>query len=153
MNKTSYSSIMLKNVAYKSYVNVEIDDMEEVFQDFVKSCMDRDAEPVGDLTYAITHINQQKQMNVFVCIPVSKGFLPDDELGFRSYFTLNKMLHGRIVTDKFIEDEIALLEEMNQYAEENNLTFVSPYYHTLKTNYKGTHAWIDVKAKVCEKES
>ncbi|UEX90013.1 DUF5085 family protein [Staphylococcus ratti] len=144
---------MLKNVAYKTYVDVSVNDLEALFQDFLKCCIDREAEPAGDLTYSVTHVDAEKRMNIYIFMPVTRGFKSDGELGFRSYFMLNQLLHGRITSDNFIEDEIALLEEMNTFAKENNLTFVSPYYHTLKTNYKGTYAWIDVKAKVYENES
>ncbi|ARJ51003.1 DUF5085 family protein [Staphylococcus lutrae] len=153
MNKTSYSSIMLKNVAYKTYLNVAIDDLEMLFQDFLKRCIDRKVELAGDLTYAITRVNNQNRMDIYLLIPVSKGFKPDAALGFRSFFMLNQLLQGRITSENFIEDEIKLLEEMNVFAKENNLTFISPYYHTLKTNFKGTYAWIDVQAKVYEDKS
>ena len=62
------------------------------------------------------------------------------------------LLQGRIKTKNFIEEEIELLGEMNKFAKRENLTFISPYYHTFKYDRKGEKGWVEIKAKVYEND-
>lgn len=49
MNKNSYSYIMLKNVAYKTYFDITVADFESVFKDFQKSCQQENVSIIGDI--------------------------------------------------------------------------------------------------------
>ncbi|PTI28150.1 DUF5085 domain-containing protein [Mammaliicoccus vitulinus] len=152
MNKDSYSSIRLKNVAYRLYLDATSADYTYIFQNFLSLCESKGVEPNGPINFAVTQIDLQKRMNIEVFMPVSESFWSDEDLKYRTYFCIDSMLQGRITSNNFIDDEIELLEEMNQFAKTNNLTFVSPYYHTFKTDIKGEKGWIDVKAKVYEND-
>lgn len=152
MNKHNYSSIMMKHVAYKTYFDVTTEDYEFIFKDFITLCERKSVIPNGPITFAVTQVDLERKVNVEIFRQVNKSFSADDDLSYRTYFCLNMMLQGRITSNNFIEDETALLEEMNQFAVENKLTFVSPYYHTFRTNISGEQGWIDVKAKVYENE-
>ncbi|XPE10510.1 DUF5085 family protein [Staphylococcus sp. HKU1] len=143
---------MLKNVAYRTYLDITTDDYQSVFNDFIDLCESKGVKPTGPLNFAITQVDLQKRMNIELFIPVNKAFKSDASLNYRTYFYIGMLLQGRITSNNFIEDEIALLEEMTQFAKENNLTFVSPYYHTFRTDNSGERAWIDVKAKVFEND-
>lgn len=152
MNTNSYASIMLKNVAYKTYFDLTVEDYEFVFDDFIQLCKERGVMSEGPFTYAITQVDLQKRFNLDVLMPVSNSFPSDETLKFRTYFCIKTMLQGRITTDNYTESEIKVLEDLNHFAFKNKLVFSSPYYHTIKTNYDGTKSWIDIKVKVLETE-
>lgn len=150
VNKTSYSSIRLKNVAYKEFLDVTTQDYEMIFKQFVNLCENVGVSSTGPINFAVTQIDLQKKFNIEVFMQVDKGFRPTKDLKFRTYFCIDTLLHGRITSNNFVGDEIVLLEDMNKFAKENNLSFVSPYYHIFKTDRKNENGWIDVKAKVYE---
>ncbi|MCM3518693.1 DUF5085 family protein [Staphylococcus xylosus] len=150
MNKTSYSSIRLKNVAYKQFLDATTQDYETIFNQFLKLCENIGVSSVGPINFAVTQIDLQKRFNIEVFMQVDKAFRPTKELNFRTYFCIDMLLQGRITSNDFVNDEIALLEDMNRFAKENNLSFVSPYYHTFKTDRKSEKGWIDIKVKVME---
>ena len=152
MNENSYSYIMLKNLAYKTYFDISKEDFERVFKDFQKCCEHKNVLIVGDINFAVTQIDLKKRMNLDVFASVDRAFSPSNELKYRTYFCLNMLLQGRIETNNFIEEEIELLEEMNNFAKRENLTFISPYYHTFKYDRKGEKGWCEIKAKVYEND-
>lgn len=152
MDKNGYSYIMMKNVAYKTYFDVTTDDYEDILKDFTNLAISKGKTITGPLTFAVTQIDLQKRMNIDLFISVGKCFKSNKELSYRTYFCLDNMLHGRITSNNFITDEIALLEDMNEFASDNNLTFTSPYYHTMRKGFSGEQGWIDVKAKVYEND-
>ncbi|HDD7485768.1 TPA: DUF5085 family protein [Staphylococcus aureus] len=152
MDKNGYSYIMMKNVAYKTYFDVTMEDYEDILKDFTNLAISKGKTITGPLTFAVTQIDLQKRMNIDLFISVEKCFKSNEELSYRTYFCLDSMLHGRITSNNFIIDEIALLEDMNEFASDNNLTFTSPYYHTIRKNFSGEQGWIDVKSKVYEND-
>lgn len=53
----------------------------------------------------------------------------------------------------FLHQLIGLFHlEMNNFAKRENLTFISPYYHTFKYDRKGEKGWCEIKAKVYEND-
>lgn len=152
VNKHSYSSIRLKNVAYKLFLDVTTEDYKVIFDQFLELCKDVGVSSAGPINFAVTQVDLQKRFNIEVFMTVDRAFRPTKDLNFRTYFCIDMLLHGRITSNNFVDDEIVLLEEMNRFAKENKLDFVSPYYHTFKTDRKSEKGWIDVKAKVYENE-
>ena len=152
MNKHSYSIIMLKHVAYKTYFDVTESDFESVFLNFNKLLERKGLIAKSPLHFAVTQVDLHKNSNIEVFIAVNKSFESCEELQYRTYFYIKNLLQGRITSNNFVKDEIELLNEMQTFAKENNLTFISPYYHIFKTNYKNEKAWVEVKAKVYENE-
>ncbi|WP_114604021.1 DUF5085 family protein [Staphylococcus sp. EZ-P03] len=150
MNKYSYSSIMMKNVVYKTYFDLTTDEFKNKFEDFRRLCNQKGLNSMGPITYVITQIDLQGKCNMEIYMPVDRAIRPSEELNYRTYFCMSMMLQGRIKTNRFIEEEIELLEDMNEFAKEKNLTFISSYFHTLRTNYNDEKAWIDVKARIYE---
>lgn len=100
----------------------------------------------------MTQIDLEERMNFDIFTSVDTAFPTSNMLKYRTYFCLNMLLQGRIKTNNFIEDEIELLNEMNSFADKENLTFISPYYHTFRYDRKGEHGWVEVRAKVYEND-
>lgn len=148
MNKDSYSSIMYRNVAYKEYLDIKIENQEDAIKDFIETCEKYNLFPNGPITFTITQITLDKHINLEVYMPVSKSFLPNEHLNFRSYWQIQQMLHGRIIGSNYVEEDIKVLNELVAFGKENNLIFSSPYYHTIQNKYK--NSWVDVKVRVSE---
>lgn len=58
------------------------------------------------------------------------------------------MLHGRLVSDDYSNEEPKLLYEIEEFARNNNMRRISPYYHII--NEIDEMTWVDVKVKVLE---
>ncbi len=54
MDKNGYSYIMMKNVAYKTYFDVTMDDYEDILKDFTNLAISKGKTITGPLTFAVT---------------------------------------------------------------------------------------------------
>lgn len=86
MDKNGYSYIMMKNVAYKTYFDVTMDDYEDILKDFTNLAISKGKTITGPLTFAVTQIDLQKRMNIDLFISVGKCFKSNEELSYRTYF-------------------------------------------------------------------
>ena len=66
MNKHSYSTIMLKHVAYKTYFDVTESDFESVFLNFNKLLEHKGVIAKSPLHFAVTQVDLHKNSNIEV---------------------------------------------------------------------------------------
>ena len=118
----------------KHIFDVTESDFESVFLNFNKLLERKGVMLKSPLTFCGYQLDLHSNIEVFIA--VNKPFESCEELQYRTYFYINNLLQGRITSNNFVKDEIELLNEMQTFAKENNLTFISPYYHIFKTNYK-----------------
>ncbi|CAM3151164.1 DUF5085 family protein [Staphylococcus argensis] len=150
MNEYGLSEIRLKNVVYRSYIDIPISQIEEYVEKFVEACYEEDVQIDNRLIMAITQLTLDRHINVTFYAPINRAILPSSELNFRSYLIIEDMIQGRIRSKQFELEEQQLIDEFNDFRKEYDYQIVSPYYHIF--HLENNKAWIDVKAKVMELE-
>lgn len=150
MNEYGLSEIRLKNVAYQSYIDIPIGQIEAYVIKFVEACYEEDVQIDNRLIMAITQLTLDCHINVTFYAPISRAILPSSVLNFRSFLIIEDMIQGRIRSKQFELEEQQLIDEFNDFCKEYDYQIVSPYYHIFQL--ENNKAWIDVKAKVMELE-
>ncbi|WP_260841008.1 DUF5085 family protein [Staphylococcus epidermidis] len=88
------------------------------------------------------------RVNVKLMTPVDKSFVSNKYLNFMTYLYIDQMLHGRLVSDDYSNEEPKLLYEIEEFSRNNNMRRISPYFHII--NEIDEMTWVDVKVKVLE---
>ncbi|MCY1593727.1 DUF5085 family protein [Staphylococcus pettenkoferi] len=148
MNEYGLSEIRLKNVAYQSYIDIPISQIEDYLVKFVEACREEDAQIDNKLIMAITQLTLDRHINVTFYAAINRAILPTPELNFRSYLVIEDMIQGRMRSKQFELEEQQLIDDFNDFCKEYDYQIVSPYYHIFQI--EKNDAWIDVKAKVME---
>lgn len=148
MNKMNFSEMMYRNVVYKEYVDYSINQLDECVIDFYNLINAFDLEKIGQLIMVYTQVMKGNRVNVKLMTPVDKSFVPNKHLNFMTYLYIDQMLHGRLVSDDYSNEEPKLLYEIEEFARNNNMRRISPYYHII--NEIDEMTWVDVKVKVLE---
>lgn len=150
MNQHGLSNMMYKNLVYKEYLDIPLDEMGDYLTDFLKLCAIRELEMKDIVIAKITQITLDQHINVTFYIPIENLHIPDEQVDFRSYLIIEEMLHGRIKNQNYEQEETQVIEEFNHFAYENDFKIISPYYHII--NYHENFNWVDIKTKIMEME-
>ncbi|MCG2087780.1 DUF5085 family protein [Staphylococcus epidermidis] len=107
-----------------------------------------DLEKNGPLIMVYTQVMKGNRVNVKLMTPVDKSFVSNKYLNFMTYLYIDQMLHGRLVSDDYSNEEPKLLYEIEEFSRNNNMRRISPYFHII--NEIDEMTWVDVKVKVLE---
>ena len=110
MNKMNFSEMMYRNVVYKEYVDYSINQLDECVIDFYNLINAFDLEKIGRLIMVYTQVMKGNRVNVKLMTPVDKSFVPNKHLNFMTYLYIDQMLHGRLVSDDYSNEEPNLQE-------------------------------------------
>lgn len=121
MNKMNFSEMMYRNVVYKEYVDYSINQLDECVIDFYNLINAFDLEKIGPLIMVYTQVMKGNRVNVKLMTPVDKSFVPNKHLNFMTYLYIDQMLHGRLVSDDYSNEEPKLLYEIEEFARNNNM--------------------------------
>lgn len=148
MNYGGLSSISEKNVAYKQYLDVDENNIEEKMKDFISKIQEMENELVGDIFFSIDQLDQLKKMNITIYVPVLSSFRPNNELKFRTHLIIDEMMESRIVSENYIQEMTEVITEFKQYTENKNAKLISPIFCIYK--FTKLNKWIEVKVKIKE---
>lgn len=150
MNKMGYSFMMYRNVAYKEYLDIQLDQTKECVLDFYEKLSNQNLQKNGPLIISYTQIMKNHRVNILIQMSVNQPFYSNEILQFRSYLCIDHMLQARMPGQDYESEEVKALNEIEAFSKENKLRRISPYYHII--NEFDDYHWIDLKVKVLDRK-
>lgn len=124
-------SIELRNVVSRRY-SLHYSQFPKAMEDFYRLLEEKKLTPTGTLFYSLNNVPVDEQMAIEVFATVEEKYvLEDDDLFFRSYFTVKDMIMTYYFGNVEKLTELAYAE-LIQFIEENDLEMASPIFHFFK---------------------
>ena len=121
--------ISCRNVVSKLYT-FYADEIELAIADLSNLLLERNLTPSGPMFYSIISDFREEPLTAEFFVPVEENSLPDlfdDEVDFRSYFSVDSLLLTRIDSD-FETLSVEKHFELIDYTIENNMEISSPFF-------------------------
>ena len=121
--------ISCRNVVSKLYT-FYAEEMELAIEDLSNLLIERELTPSGPMFYSIVSDFQEDPLTVEFFVPVEEVTLPnlyDEEIDFRSYFSVDSLLLTRIDQD-FETLSVEKHFELIDYTIEKNMEIASPFF-------------------------